>query len=118
MVEMFQQLNENIVDNARSYDLLCQMAQNIMENEAEGEHTALCVMRTKNDTDADGSQAIINELKLAIKMTGGFKHTYSAVCFEDIEWLYKKRDQGDRNFYTHFRHNIFPQKSLSKCSLN
>jgi hypothetical protein len=96
VVEMFQQLNENIVDNARSYDLLCQMAQNIMENEAEGEHTALCVMRTKNDTDADGSQAIINELKMAIKMTGGFKHTYSAVCFEDIEWLYKKK--GYRHF--------------------
>lgn len=26
-------------------------------------------------------------------------------------------DQGDRNFYTHFRHNIFPQKSLSMRSV-
>ena len=96
VVEMFQQLNENIVDNAGGYDLLCQMALEIKKNETEVEHTALCVMRTKNDSDADGSQAIVNELKMAIKISGGFKHTYSAVCFEDIEWLYKKK--GYRHF--------------------
>lgn len=27
-----------------------------------------------------------------------------------VLWM---EDQGDGNFYTHFRHNIFPQKSLS-----
>ena len=93
--ELFQQLNDNIVDNARCYDLLCEMAMAIKKNEKEGEHTALCVMRTKNDKDADGSQAIINELKMPLVLTVDFKYTYSAVCFEDIHWLYNK---GYRHF--------------------
>ena len=94
--ELFQQLNDNIVDNARCYDLLCEMAMAIKKNEKEGEHTALCVMRTKNDKDADGSQAIINELKMPLALTVDFKYTYSAVCFDDIEWLYNKK--GFRHF--------------------
>ena len=93
--ELFQQLNDNIVDNARCYDLLCEMAMAIKKNEKEGEHTALCVMRTKNDKDADGSQAIINELKMPLALTVDFKYTYSAVCFEDIHGLYNK---GYRHF--------------------
>lgn len=94
--EMFRQLNDNIVDGEGWYDLLYQMALDIKKHETEGEHTALCVMRTKNDSDADGSQAVVNELKLAITMAGGFKYTYSAVCFEDIEGLYNKK--GYRHF--------------------
>ena len=93
--ELFQQLNDNIVDGAKSYDLLCEMAMDIKKNETEGNQTALCVMRTKNDPDADGSQAIVNELKIALTMVGGFEHGYSAICFEDIERLYKK---GFRHF--------------------
>ena len=31
--------------------------------------------------------------------------------------LAHRGDQGDRNFYTHYRHNIFPQKSLLMCSV-
>lgn len=93
--ELFQQLNDNIVDNVKCYDLLCEMALAIKKNETEGAHTALCVMRTKNDKDADGSQAIINELKMPLALTVDFKYTYSAVCFEDIHGLYNK---GYRHF--------------------
>lgn len=93
--ELFQQLNENIVDDARCYDLLCQMALAIKKNETEGEHTALCVMRTKNDNDADGSQAIINELKMPLALTVDFKYGHSAVCFEEIHRLYNR---GYRHF--------------------
>lgn len=93
--ELFHQLNENIVDGAKSYELLYEMALAIKKNETEGNQTALCVMRTKNDPYADGSQAIINELKMAMTMAGGFEHGYSAICFEDIEKLYKK---GFRHF--------------------
>ena len=89
--ELFQQLDDNIVDAPQCYDLLCDMAMEIKKNEIEGTNTALCVMRTKNDSDSDGSQAIVNELKVSLKMTGGFKYDYSAVCYEDIEWLYKKK---------------------------
>lgn len=90
VAELFHQLNENIVDGAKCYDLLFEMASVIKKNETEGENTVLCVMRTKNDPDADGSQAIVNELKIAMTMAGGFKHGYSATCFEDIEGLYRK----------------------------
>ena len=93
--ELFHQLNENVVDGAKSYELLYEMALAIKKNETEGNQTALCVMRTKNDPYADGSQAIINELKMAMTMAGGFEHGYSAICFEDIEKLYKK---GFRHF--------------------
>lgn len=93
--ELFQQLNENIVDDARCYDLLCQMAIAIKKNETEGEHTALCVMRTKNDKDADGSQAIINELKMPLALTVDFKYGHSTVCFEEIHRLYNR---GYRHF--------------------
>ena len=93
--ELFHLLNENIVDGAKSYELLYDMALAIKKNETEGNKTALCVMRTKNDPYADGSQAIINELKMAMTMAGGFEHAYSTTCFEDIEKLYKK---GFRHF--------------------
>lgn len=93
--ELFQQLDNNILDGSKCYDLLCDMAEAIKKNETEGVHTALCVMRTKNDPDADGSQAIVNDLKIALKLTGDFKYSYSAVCFEDIERLYRK---GYRHF--------------------
>lgn len=93
--ELFQQLNDNIIDSIRCYDLLCGMALEIKKNETEGDHTALCVMRTKNDKDADGSQAIINELKIPLALTVDFKYNYSAVCFEEIHGLYNK---GYRNF--------------------
>lgn len=94
--EMFCQMNDNVVDNVKTYELLYEMSMAIIKNEIAGEHTAMCVMRTKNDPDPDSSQAIINELKMALTMAGGFEHTYSAVCFEDIEWLYKKK--GYRHF--------------------
>ena len=94
--ELFQQLNDNIIDQVKSYDLLCEMASEIKKNEIEGAHTALCVMRSKNDTNADGSQVVINELKITLKIMGDFKYSYSAVCFEDIESLYKKK--GFRHF--------------------
>lgn len=94
--ELFHQLNENIIDGAKSYDLLYDMALSIKKNETEGDHTVLCVMRTKNDPHADGSQAIINDLKMAMTMAGGFNHSYSAVCFDDIEWLHNKK--GYRHF--------------------
>ena len=55
IAELFQQLNDNIVDGAKCYDLLYEMATAIKKNETEGKQTALCVMRTKNDPDADGS---------------------------------------------------------------
>ena len=93
--ELFLQLNENIVDEAKCYDLLCQMALAIKKHETEGEHTALCIMRTKNDKDADGSQAIINELKMPLALTVDFKYGYSTVCFEEIHRLYNK---GYRHF--------------------
>lgn len=93
--ELFHQLNENIVDNAKCYDLLFEMALAIKKNETEGWQTALCVMRTKNDPDADGSQSIVNDLKMAMTMAGGFEHGYTSICFEDIERLYKK---GYRHF--------------------
>lgn len=88
--ELFQQMNENILDEAKCYDLLCKMALAIKKNEAEGEQTALCVMRTKNDREADGSQAIINELKMPLALTVNFKYGHSAVCFEEIHRLYNK----------------------------
>ena len=94
--ELFQQLNANIIDEAKGYDLLCEMALKIKKNEIGGTQTAFSVMRTKNDTDADGSQTIVNELKIALAMTGNFKCGYSAVCFDDIEWLYNKK--GFRHF--------------------
>ena len=94
--ELFQQLNANIIDQVKGYDLLYKMALEIKKNEIEGTHTALCVMRTKNDTDADGSQSIANELKMVLAMAGDFKYSYSAVCFDDIEWLYNKK--GFRHF--------------------
>ena len=105
---------QNMMMFPQSYDLLCQMALEIKKNEVEGEHTALCVMRTKNDTDADGSQAIVNELKKAITMVGGFKYTYSAVCFEDIERLYNKK--GYRHFVVvyHRRPRVYRQPKESK----
>ena len=93
--ELFQQLNDNIVDNVGCYELLCEMALAIKKNETEGAHTALCVMRTKNDKDADGSQAIINELKMPLALTVDFKYGHSAVCFEEIHRLYNK---GFRHF--------------------
>lgn len=93
--ELFQKLNKNIVDSATCYDLLYKMALAIKKNETAGKQTALCVMRTKNDSDSDGSQAIINELKVALTIAGGFDYNYSAVCFEDIERLYSK---GYRHF--------------------
>lgn len=93
---LFHQLNDNIVDEAQSYELLYEMAMAIKKNETEGNQTALCVMRTKNDPYADGSQAIVNELKMAMTMAGGFEHGYSAVCFDDIEWLHNKK--GYRHF--------------------
>lgn len=124
--ELFQQLNDNIVDNVKCYDLLCEMALAIKKNETEGAHTALCVMRTKNDKDADGSQAIINELKMPLALTVDFKYTYSAVCFEDIHGLYNK---GYRHFivvddfigsgktvearYNHFQKLHLPGASIS-----
>ena len=95
IAELFKQLNENIVDNAKGYDLLYEMATDIRKNEIAGQQTALCVMRTKNDPEADGSQSIANELKMAMTMAGGFEHGFSAVCFEDVERLYKK---GFRHF--------------------
>lgn len=95
LYELFQQLDNNILDGSKCYDMLCDMAEAIKKNETEGVHTALCVMRTKNDPDADGSQAIVNDLKIALKLTGDFKYNYSAVCFEDIERLYRK---GYRHF--------------------
>lgn len=94
--ELFHQLNDNIVDGAKSYELLYDMALSIKKNETEGNQTALCVMRTKNDPFADGSQAIVNELKMAMTMAGGFIHGYSAVCFDDIELLHNKK--GYRHF--------------------
>lgn len=93
--ELFHQLNDNIVDGAKSYELLCEMANVIKRNEPEGDNTALCVMRSKNDKESDGSQQIINELKIALEMNNRFKYGYSSVCFEDIERLYKK---GYRHF--------------------
>lgn len=94
--EMFKQLNDNIVDDSQSYALLYEMAMAIKKYETEGEHTAICVMRMKNDPEADSSQAVVNDLKVAITMAGGFEHTYSAVCFEEIESLYKRK--GYRHF--------------------
>ena len=94
--ELFHRLNDNIVDGTKSYELLYEMAMAIKKNETEGNQTALCVMMTKNDSYADGSQAIVNELKMAMTMAGGFKHGYSAVCFDDIEWLHNKK--GYRHF--------------------
>lgn len=70
--ELFHQLNENVLDNAKSYALLYEMAVAIKNKEKEGNHTAICVMRTKNDSEADGSQTIVNELKMAMTMAGGF----------------------------------------------
>lgn len=93
--ELFQQLNDNIVDDSKNYSLLCSMAENIKKNEIGGKNTALCVMRTKNDPFADGSQAIINEVKMAIWVTGDFNYGYSSTCFEDIDSLYSK---GYRHF--------------------
>ena len=29
----------------------------------------------------------------------------------------ESENQGDRNFYTHYRHNIFSRKSLLMCSV-
>lgn len=94
--EMFKRLNDNIVDDSQNYALLYEMAMAIKKNEIEGEHTAICVMRMKSDPEADSSQAVINELKMAMTMAGGFKHTHSAVCFEEIERLYRRK--GYRHF--------------------
>ena len=94
--ELFKRLNDNIVDDIQCYALLCEMAVAIKKNETEGEHTAICVMRTKNDPEADSSQAVVNDLKMAMTIAGGFEHSYSAVCFEEIEGLYKKK--GYRHF--------------------
>lgn len=47
VTELFHQLNENIVDGAKSYELLYEMALAIKKNETEGNQTALCVLRTK-----------------------------------------------------------------------
>jgi hypoxanthine-guanine phosphoribosyltransferase len=93
--ELFHQFNDNIVDESQNYDLLCEMAETIIKKEIQGQNTALCVMRTKNDKDADSSQSVINELKVAFATSGGFDKGYSAVCFEDIESLYNK---GYRHF--------------------
>jgi len=93
--ELFKQLNDNIVDGTKNYELLCNMAQTMEKNEVLDHKTALCVMRTKNDSDADSSQSVINDLKITLKMIIDFKPTYSAVCFEDIHGLYNK---GFRHF--------------------
>lgn len=124
--ELFHQLNENIIDNAKCYDLLYEMAVVIKKNEIEGNQTALCVMRRREDPNADGSQAIVNELKMAMTIAGDFKLGYTAICFEDIERLYKK---GYRHFVVvddfigsgktvNARYNYFLNRHLTNATIS
>lgn len=46
--DMFHQLNENIIDGTKCYELLFEMAMAIKKNEIEGNQTALCVMSKVN----------------------------------------------------------------------
>lgn len=94
--ELITQLNENIVDDGKTNDLLFKMAEAINRNEVAGDKTALAVMRVKGDPKSDGSQSILDLLKVPLDIKVNFKYGYCTTTFNEIQSLYQKKN------YRHF----------------
>lgn len=93
--ELIGKLNNNIADEIKTNDLLFKMAETIGRNEIPGDETALSVMRVKGDTKSDGSQSIIDLLKVPLEIKANFKYGYCTTTFNEIQSLYTK---GYRHF--------------------
>lgn len=88
----------------------------IWDNEQEKWYFSIVdVCGVLTDSDYQAARKYWKVLKGRLKKEGNETVTncYQLKMKAPDDKMRSTRDQGDRNFYTHFRHNIFPQKSLS-----
>lgn len=85
------------------------------------EEKLLGILKELEPMDLDFSDVerdkVIDFLHISTYLHNLYVEFYTDVQKQMADFNKGSKDQGDRNFYTHFRHNIFPQKSLSMRSV-